>query len=332
MAIGRYVTSRKRRLVPGLVPVLAALMLSACVQGGQPELSSRQRSVALEDAFVAPPVGGPQILDVVQQRYPNATEQRILLANRSAVPGENYLQVQFFGPVGNSGTGRTPLDNRSIAATNMTREIRQAVPTVPMSRSQIYVQNRYGPFGYAVGRAASGDTCIYAWQRIAGVDTSTLLLRDRGTIQIRFRLCDQEASEERLLFSMYGFTIRAFFSNLQWNPYGAPKEADARLGALGEPMLPEGAGGFEGILADAPDQPAPPPPRPAAARPAAPAVAPAPPPLPAPVGPIVPPPPGSAAASTVPAREATVPPAADVVVPPPPSANCTPAQREAGAC
>lgn len=330
-----------------LVGLSGALALAGCIQGAQPELPSRSRSIPLEDAFVSAPVGGPEVTSVVQERYPNATEQRIFLANRSLQSGSNYLQVQYFGPVGNSGTGRTPLANSRLATADLRSEIRAAVPGVQMVQSPLFVQNRYGPFGYAAGRAPNGDVCVYTWQRIAGVDRRTLLLRDRGTIQIRLRLCDRAAGEERLLYSMYGLTIRAFFSNLSWNPYGDPNMADPRFGGVGQPILPVGARGFEPatgvVAAPAPAQASAPPPRrrsaparPAAAPAAQPAVA-APAPvqqLPAPIGPLVPPPPaaatiapaaGGSAASTSSAAESAA------AVPPPPS-TCAPADRQAGTC
>lgn len=325
---------------------LAALALVGCsATGGQPQSATRDRNAALEDAFVVAPVGGPQVLQVVERRYPNATEQRITLANRSGAPGSNFLLVQYFGPVGNTGTGRTPLANPSLRTGDLAAEIRAAVPGVPMRQSPLFVQNRYGPFGYAAGRTPGGDTCIYAWQRIAGVDNSTLLLRDRGTIQIRLRLCDGAASEESLLHSMYGLTIRAFFSNLSWNPYGPPPLADPRLGRIGAPILPQGARGFEAVVSE-PAPAAAPAPRRAAPRPAPAAPAPVQPAvaapvvqaLPAPIGPLVPPPPPALPAAP-PTDIAAPAPVAPASVPTPPPAGsaasstaCTAAAREAGRC
>ncbi|WP_185984665.1 cellulose biosynthesis protein BcsN [Aureimonas mangrovi] len=291
----------------------ACVFLSGCMTGAQPISTSRTRTVMLEDTYIAPPVGGPQILEVTERRYPNATEQTILLGNRSRVPGSNFIEVRFFGPVGNSGTGRTPLPNRPLSNTNLIAEMREVLPSVPMRQSALYVQNRYGPFGYAAGRAAGGDTCVYAWQRIAGVDHSTLLMRDKGTIEIRFRLCDSEVDEERLLYTMYGFTIRAFFSDLLWNPYGAPNAVDEQLGSTGAPVMPTGARGFENTApVAAPVRRAAPARAPAAPEPA-PTEAP---PLPAPVGPLVPPPPLAAAVVDSPA-------AATIEVPSPPACEGT---------
>ena len=58
--------------------------------------------------------------------------------------------------------------------------MRKAFPGVSMGRSPFYVQSRYGPFGYAAGRAASGDIFIYAWQRIQAAGQTTLI-RNRGS-------------------------------------------------------------------------------------------------------------------------------------------------------
>lgn len=275
--------------------------------------------VDAQQAFALPPVGGPAVIAVVEQRYPNATEQKIVLRANGRSAGENYLLVQFFGPVGATGRGRDDLRNRPLAVTNVGAEMRAAFPGVTMARSAIFVQNEYGPFGYAIGRAASGDTCVYAWQRIAGTPRPPMIFRSNGAIELRLRLCDGGTSEAALLSVMYGVRIRAFFASGAWNPYGTPPSPDAAIGQLGAPIYPTGAGGYQPLLADTPARPA----QPARTRPVRRAASPAPAPvavpaepLPAPVGPPIPPPPSATGA----APEA---PAATAVPSPPTNASTT---------
>ncbi|GGD44055.1 hypothetical protein GCM10011335_53360 [Aureimonas glaciei] len=277
----------------GLAALAASAFLSACGVTGQPQLSSPRQSVELEEAFALPPPGGPALVAVVEQRYPNATEQKILLQGDGRSVGQNYLLVRFFGPVGSDVPYRTALSDRPIASTNMSAEMRKALPGIAMGRSPLFVQNRYGPFGYAVGTAPSGDTCLYAWQRISDIASAPRLFSPKGSIQIRLRLCSASAGAEELLMVMYGFTIKAAFGDAGWNPYGSPDGPDASLGKAGAPIYPSDPRDLDPEVVF---EPAPPPAAPAsrpARRPKPPAAAvvtPAPP-LPAPIGPAIPAPP-----------------------------------------
>lgn len=101
-----------------------------------------------------------------------------------------------------------------------------------MEVSPYYAQNAYGPFGYAVGRAASADVCIYGWQRIApGLSPSGNI--SRGSVSIRLQVCDRAAGEERLLNLMYQMRLR--------DPVFEPWRASPRIGAAGAPILPTSA-------------------------------------------------------------------------------------------
>ena len=303
-------TGRRSLPLPALAlrPSLAAIglvclvLMAGCARTGQPMQGSGLRSAPLDDAFVVPPPGGPAMVDILETRYPNATEQKVLLGGNANTSGQNYLQVRFFGPVGQSGTGRTPLKDRPLATTNMAGELRTEFPGIRMGKAPVYVQNRYGAFGYALGRAA-GDTCLYAWQRIAATSTDTLLLRSRGVIQLRLRLCQAGATADQLLSVMYGFTIAAYFSDINWNPYGKTPPPGASLGELGTAIYPSTDGKPEAVWGDSVEVAAPPPvttvrPRRATAAAVRPALVPvavaAPQPLPAAIGPEVPPPPGLA--------------------------------------
>lgn len=94
------------------------------------------------------------------------------------------LRVQLFGPVDRKAAGQTELRAGFLPPSNIGTEMRQLFPGVRMARSPYYVQNRYGPFGYAVGRSSSGDTCLYAWQRL----TSTGPGREPLAVELQLQL------------------------------------------------------------------------------------------------------------------------------------------------
>ena len=271
------------------------LALAACAAGKGVEVPSTWRSVPAETAFAVPLPGGPAIVGVMERHYSNATQQDIALATTSRLPGQNLLRVQFFGPVNTAAAGSTSINDTPLAAANISSEMRSELPGVPMRRSAYYVQNRYGPFGYAVGTAKGSDLCIYAWQRIRPAGSQTTLISNRGTVQLRLRLCQTGASEQQLLAFMYGFSIAGSFSDQSWNPYGQPASPPETLGRPGAPIFPVVPASAEATAVEPAVQSNAPV---ALRRPAKTAVTVVREPLPAPVGPTVPPPPGAAPAAS----------------------------------
>jgi hypothetical protein len=285
---------------------LSALALAGCAGREGVEVASTWRSVPVESAYALPPPGGPSIVNVMERRYSNATQQDIALATTSRVSGQNLLRVQFFGPVNATIAGDSSLSDTSLPATNISSEMRKQLPGINMRRSPYYVQNRYGPFGYAVGKVGASELCIYAWQRIRPTGRQTTLIRNRGTVQLRLRLCETGATEESLLSFMYRFSITGFFKDRGWNPYGEPASPPETLGRPGAPIYPT-VQTEPALVPDATVGSPAPPVRPRRAK-SQPVVS-APSPIPAPIGPTVPPPPG------------TLPAAAGITVPSPP---CSP--------
>lgn len=272
-----------------MAAVLGILSLVGCAQPTQLGRSSLASNPSPEEAIVLPAPGGLSVVGVVERRFTNAIEQQIALATNALVGGQNFIRVQIFGPVG-SEAAESALAIPAISDGALAREMRQHLPGVPMSRSPLFVQNDYGPFGYAVGRAGSGDLCFYGWQRIGGA-SSGAPFSNVGIIHLRMRICQTGASEQSLLAAMYGFTINTAFSARSWNPYGSPPPADPRLGSIGQPIYPVAPAGGATVLDAEPAAPAraPTPRRVTAAPVAAPPERPA---VPA-NAPIVPPPPAA---------------------------------------
>jgi hypothetical protein len=333
-SVAKFATSRLRSAyrselnIPGFSIALSALviagvLLAGCSRGVPLRSDQQTRMVPAEQAFAMPEVGGPAVTAVLEKRYANATEQDVLLATSAATPGQNLLRIQIFGPVETAIANRDTLRAGYLPAKNVNSEMRELIPGVRMKTSGYYVQNKYGPFGYAVGRTSSGDTCLYAWQRITSTGFTQTWIGNKGSIQVRLRLCDQNASEQRLLQSMYGYTINASFKSRNWNPFGEPLPPDETLGRPGAPTYPVSAPRFETvtepIAAPAPKRRSPT--RRQAANPPVPATTR----QPVPVGPTVPPPPGDGVASssqsgarTVQAPASAPPQGGAPLVPPPP--------------
>lgn len=311
-SIGAFLTSRIFTR-PSKVAILAfaAIALAGCattsVQTPQPATT-----VPLSDAMIFPPPGGPALLSVVETNYANAVRQDIALATNARTPGENKISITRFLSEGGDGNDGELADSPTV---DLYAEASQAWPDVSMMVSPFYVQNLYGPFGYAIGGAPTGDKCAYAWQRIRPSLRPSGAI-GRGTVTIRLQLCDRTSSEQNLLRMMYQMRLR--------DPVFEPFRASPVIGETGAPLVPQSAGGFANVLdlpeaqprrsqtqvrqVSAPVQPAPAP---------TPAPAPAPRPVPDPTGPIVPLPGGSGQG----ANAAEGPASNSVIVPPPPASS-----------
>ncbi len=238
--------------------------------------------------------GSPPVLLVLQKSYANATRQDIILSTAGKTPGENTLRVDVYGTSSDSVSPETILTDRPLSDTDVIAEFADALPGVPLQRSQADVQNTYGPFGYVTGKSAEGDACIYAWQRIATPDRDISLFNRRVAMSIRLRYCQTDASEAALVAPMMRLQIKVSPSGGNWAaepPYLSPG-----LGTPGASFRPSL------IQTKIEAKPAPSKPRRAprhVAAPARPAAAPVAPPPPA-SGPIVPPPPDVGAPAGIP--------------------------------
>lgn len=241
----RFTPDGKRRLSAGggrLSTILAvAVTVSACA--GEPtRFGASTRNVGADEAVVMPPPGNLSIVDVVEKRFDNALQQEIFLSTSSSVPGQNVMSVQFFGTgkpmkFSDDQLGWIPMTEARISS-----EMRGTLPGIRMVRSPLVVQNDYGAFGYAFGRPSGNELCMYGWQQIRSPAGTVSPLQNYGAIQIRVRLCETGASEEKLLSFMYGFSITGSLDDPGWNPYGTPPPVSSRLGRSGAPIYPPNTG------------------------------------------------------------------------------------------
>jgi hypothetical protein len=191
------------------------------------------RMVGTEQALALPEPGTQVIVGVVQTRYTNALEQEIVFATNASTPGQNALRVTFLGlgrAKGDDVLVPTEMTDETIAA-----EISTALPGVAMRVSPAYVQNAYGPFGYAIGMGRGRDLCLFGWQRIEGEATTPFVRQ--GAIDLRLRLCRPGASERALVAAMYGYTVRAPFGR-GWATGAPTPVTNAAIGLVGVPIAP----------------------------------------------------------------------------------------------
>lgn len=224
---------------------VAVASLSACTQGASIVNSSVQRSVPVETAYALPPPGGPEVIHVIQRSYSNGLEQNISLATDSAVPGQNFFRIRVIGSLDpkEAGDGSAPSSQLSLTR-SIGSELRTEFRRMAMTRSPYFVQNRYGPFSYAVGRSGS-DTCLYGWQNLRSKPS---LIGNKGVVDVRLRLCQENATERGLLSVMYGYTLNAYLNDKNWNPYGDPPAVPDTLGAAGPEVYPLGQSRYETVL------------------------------------------------------------------------------------
>jgi len=298
--IAEFVAKARRPGMQTFLAGLTAVFLAACSTTS--ELPTREaRVITPAEAVIIPPPGGPGISKVVSTTYPNAIKQDISLITQARSVGENKISVILFKGAGGDG-GDARLRDIPFTNVNLTQEALAAWPDSGMAVSPYYVQNAYGPFGYAIAKPSNGDTCIYAWQRIEPTLRPSGIT-DRGTIVIRLQLCRQNATERQMLEVMYQLRLDVSV----W----PPGRALPGVGALAYPIVPVGAFGFEEVIPSAPAQPARPQPQPT--KPAAPVVI-----TPLPGSPIVPSPSGTGTGSGT-----FVPPpsSGSVIVPSPPGGS-----------
>ncbi|MDQ0390678.1 cellulose biosynthesis protein BcsN [Labrys monachus] len=324
---------------------MAALAVSGC-SGQRAIVSGSTTTVVTPDlAFVSLGPGSPPPLSVVQTSYVNATRQTIALATSGATPGQNELRVDIFGISNDTAGPESTLDNKPLGQANLPAEAQTVLPGVPLHLSLNYVQNRYGPFGYAAGQSAQGDTCLYAWQRVSTPESQVSVFNRRATISIRLRLCEPGATEAMLVAAMMNLQVNASLSDGTWT--SDPKPLSADFGAPGVTMGPapilsaaENPSAAAASAAQLPTAAAPSKPAGRRVRRAGPRAEPAPalPPAPtAPIlnGPVVPPPPAAAIPApartkgAIPVAPATdtapaAPTAGDAVIPLPPAAGAQP--------
>ncbi|WP_264478231.1 cellulose biosynthesis protein BcsN [Microvirga rosea] len=218
----------------------AAALLAGCSTQSDLRFATLMTEVPATKALILPPPGGPAVVAVLQRTYKNGISQEIALSTASTTAGQNAFYVSLVNDLEVPSELDDVLKVRRITPDRIQGEMDDRLPGLDMRTSLYYVQNKYGPFGFATARSGTGDTCLYAWQEIE--PNKPAILIPGGVVSIRLRLCDADATEEQLLRTMYAFTISAYFTSGEWNPYGDPPPVSPQLGGLDAPLFPVGMG------------------------------------------------------------------------------------------
>jgi hypothetical protein len=214
--------------------------LSACAGRSDLGFATLMSEVPATRAIIVPPPGGPSVVAVLQRTYQDGISQEIALSTASLTTGQNAFYVSMLNNTQTNPEQAETLSLPSLSQDRLLSEMEDRIPGVEMQTSLVYVQNKFGPFGFATGRSSSGDLCLYAWQRIEPNEPAVFL--PGGAVSVRLRLCDADATVEQLLRVFYGFTIAAYYRQESWNPYGEPPPPPAQLGETNAPMYPLGLG------------------------------------------------------------------------------------------
>jgi hypothetical protein len=229
--------ARRRLIVKILSSVGLAAFLAACATTS--ELKPQEPMViAPAMSILVPPPGGPAVVSVVQTTFPNAVKHDVFLETTARTIGENKISIIRFVGKGGDGSDAGLVDT-PFTRVNLTEEALAAWPNSGMAVSPFFVQNNYGPFGYAIAKPGNGDVCIYAWQRIeASLRPSGAV--DRGSINVRLQLCRRGVTEAQLLEIMYQLRL-----NTGVFP---PGKAPLQIGANLSPIRPLGVEGFAEVI------------------------------------------------------------------------------------
>lgn len=220
------------------LPLSLSVGLTACTATKSGTTISAPRTVETSQAMIVPAPGGPAVISVIEERFADAVEQKVVLGTNASNQGQNYLSIRLYGPMERATQGEKKLGYKAVTAVGLNNEALRAVPGVAMKTSTLFLRNNYGPFGYAFGQSAGGDSCIFGWQQLRSGEAERQSYRNAGAVQIRLRLCESGASEKELLGVMYGYTVTGTFASEQWNPFGSPKDVSEKI-AGGDPIYPD---------------------------------------------------------------------------------------------
>ena len=135
----------------------------------------------------------------------DAFEQAVSLspAPRGA-GGENGILLRM--PRG-SATGEASLAGGRPTETGIRAELAAAFPGTAMQVVTRPAANAYGPYGLAVGRAAGGARCLYAWQWIAAAPDLDPDSGRSGPVSLRIRLCRDDITLEAMAAAITQITL-----------------------------------------------------------------------------------------------------------------------------
>ena len=169
----------------------------AIVTGAIPETVSVEQPSNL---LLELPAEMGAVQQVREHPYANAYRQEISL--RGGEHGENVVEVSVAAPAG--GVGSLVVGRPSEGGVRS--EIIARFHDIPMRIVTSPLGNAAGPFGLAIGKAADGTRCVFAWQWIddlhaqngGGSGIAAMLSSGATPASVRVRLCRKNATVDEL--------------------------------------------------------------------------------------------------------------------------------------
>ncbi|MGV3490647.1 MAG: cellulose biosynthesis protein BcsN [Devosia sp.] len=210
--------------------LMGALALAGCAST-QPFIAEAPRQVPVADSMVTLWPGAGALRGVVETQYVNAIEQKVSIDTGRRGQGESYIKVQYFKTEAKKVV-QGGLQDVQLATMDMAGEARGTVNWADMKLSPYFVQNAYGPFGYSMGRTATGDICMYAWQRIPPPRVASM--SEWKTVNVRVLVCAYGKTEREILETMMQLHLKGVAGK------GQPAPGD--IGAYGMVISPYASG------------------------------------------------------------------------------------------
>jgi hypothetical protein len=167
--------------------------------------STSDMAPAAQPMAQLPAAAGEQIA-VLQSNLQGPLTQKIVLQGDPATGGENRISVTV--DLDEARRGEPDYNAPKPTEERINKELDDNLPGIAMTISPNWVRNDFGPFGYAIGRAYGGVTCIYAWQwapgqtlrLIASPETQAAeASQPKYPTSVRVRLCKQGMGERELV-------------------------------------------------------------------------------------------------------------------------------------
>jgi Cellulose biosynthesis protein BcsN len=194
---------------------VAPAFLAACVAlGGCSMQPTDTRATFESTSDMAPstrpmaqlPAAAGEQISVLQSNLQGPLTQKIILQGDPATGGENRITVTV--DLEQAAPGELDYKVPKPTEEQISKEIDDNLPGLAMSISPNWERNDFGPFGYAVGHAYGGVTCLYAWQWSPGHHERLIAnpeaqaaesSQPKTATSVRVRLCKQGLGEAELV-------------------------------------------------------------------------------------------------------------------------------------
>ncbi|MEM1038946.1 MAG: cellulose biosynthesis protein BcsN [Pseudomonadota bacterium] len=214
---------------------LACLMLAGCNQSRFPDFTttgsvfgaSKDTAYAhalaerrpVQEAMVVMPLRAGAPLEVIQSRAGNGLKQRIVLKGDAVSAGQNTIDVRMVVKRVWPKPRKNGMKTHGGSLAAIKAQMREALPGVTMRMSNEVNTNAYGPFGYALGRAAGNVRCLFGWQNVAGKGREPwgifTKVSERPELSVRVRICRADMNSEQLVAVLRRMRIDADPSRLK---------------------------------------------------------------------------------------------------------------------